>query len=144
MSEPIQRTLSIDATPDAVISVLTDFADYPNWQKEIVATEITERDDQDRPVRVIMSTAAMGMTSRAELAVNYHDDGVEWHLVQGDMMTQNDTRWTVRPNSLGGTDAELQMELAIKWNLPPFMMKQIITKGVNDNLKAVKKVAEGA
>lgn len=144
MSDPVNRTLSIAATPERVIAVVTDFDDYPNWQKEIVATEVTKRDDQDRPLRVIMSTAAMGMTSRAELEITHHDDGVEWHLVEGDMMTKNDSRWTVTANSEGGTDAKLEMELAIKWNLPAFMMTQIITKGVNDNLKAVKRVAEDA
>ncbi len=144
MSEPVKRTLSIDAPPDRVLAVITDFDDYPNRQKEVEQTEILDRDEQGRPVRVSMLTGAMGMKASSEIGVSYHDDGLEWHLLTGDMMTQNDSRWVLRANEEGGTDVDLQMTLGLKWDLPDFMMKQIITKGVNDNLKAVQRVAESA
>jgi uncharacterized membrane protein len=142
MSDPVQRTLTIAAPPERVLAVVTDFADYPNWQKEIVSTEIVKRDERDRPLRVRMLTAAMGMKANSEIELKYHDDGVGWSLVEGDMMTQNDSRYWLRPNDSGGTDVDLEMTLGLKWNLPDFMMTQIITKGINDNLKAVKRVAE--
>lgn len=142
MSESVRRTLTIAAPPERVLSVVTDFEDYPNWQKEVESTEIVERDDQGRPLRVKMVTAAMGATMNSEIALTYADDGVEWHLVSGDMMTRNDTKYVLRGNGDGGTDVDLEMVLGLKLKLPDFMMKQIITKGVNDNLKAIKKVAE--
>lgn len=142
MAEPVQRTLTIAATPERVLAVVTDFDDYPNWQKEIEATEILKRDEQGRPLRVAMVTAAMGMKSNSEIELEYTGSGVTWHLVSGDMMTQNDSTYVLRANG-DKTDVELEMTIGLTWNLPDFMMKQIITKGVNDNLKAIKRVAEG-
>lgn len=144
MAEPVRRTLTIAAPPDRVLSVVTDFDDYPKWQKEIESTETVERDDQGRPVRVKMVTVAMGTKMHSEIALTYHDDGVEWHLLSGDMLVQNDTRYVLKGNGDGGTDVDLEMVLGLKLKLPEFMMKQIITKGVNDNLKAIKKVSETA
>jgi hypothetical protein len=45
-------------------------------------------------------------------------------------------------NGNGGTDLQLEMTIGLKWNLPPFMIKQIVTKGINDQLKAIKRIAE--
>lgn len=142
MVEPIRRTLTISAPPERVLSVVTDFENYPAWQKEVEAAEVLERDEQGRPLRAKMTAVAMGMKTSYEIAVTYNDGGLEWHLVEADSMTQNDTKYAARENGTGGTDLDCEMLLGLKFNLPEFMMKQIIAKGVNDNLKTIKKAAE--
>ncbi len=142
MTEPVQRTLTIGASPERVLAVITDFEAYPSWQKEIESTSIVQRDESGRPAQVAMVTAAMGMKANSQIALTYGTQEVSWTLVSGDMMTQNDAHYVLRGNSAGGTDVDLQMAIGLKWNLPEFMMKQVITKGINDNLKAIKRVAE--
>jgi hypothetical protein len=58
------------------------------------------------------------------------------------MTTQQDALYVFNPNSNGGTDLELEMAIGLKWNLPSFMINQLVTKGINDNLKAIKRLAE--
>jgi hypothetical protein len=58
------------------------------------------------------------------------------------MMTQNESRYRLSSNPAGGTDVDLEMQLALKWNLPAFMIKKLITDGINSNLEAIKRIAE--
>jgi uncharacterized membrane protein len=142
MDEPIRRTMTIAAPPDLVAAIVADFDSYPKWQKEIVEVQVIERDADDRASYVRMKTEAMGMQTTNEIAVQYSPDKIEYHLVKGDMTTQQDALYVFNPNQSGGTDLELEMAIGLKWNLPAFMINQIVTKGINDNLKAIKRLAE--
>lgn len=142
MPDPVKRTLTMHATPDRILQVVTDFANYPNLQKEVESAEVVAADEAGRPVQVKMTTAAMGQRATSEIALEYFDEGVRWHLLNGDMMTQNDSEWVIKDNGDGSSNVDLTMALDLKWPLPAFMLSQIITKGVNDNLKAVQRLAE--
>ncbi|MGH3969568.1 MAG: SRPBCC family protein [Mycobacterium sp.] len=142
MDEPIRRTMTIAAPPERVAAIVADFEAYPKWQKEVVSAEVVERDASDRASHVRMKTEAMGMQTTTEIAVEYGTDKIEYHLVKGDMTTQQDALYVFNRNMTGGTDLELEMAIGLKWSLPPFMIKQIVNKGINDNLKAIKRLAE--
>jgi len=142
MDEPLRRTMTIAAPPERVAAIVADFDSYPKWQKEVVSIQVVERDERDRARHVRMRTEAMGMQTTTEIAVDYDTDKIEYHLVKGDMTTQQDALYVFNPNQTGGTDLELEMAIGLKWNLPPFMIKQLVTKGINDNLKAIKRLAE--
>ncbi|MFI8975277.1 SRPBCC family protein [Nocardia asteroides] len=142
MLEPVRRTLSIAASPERVLAVIADFEDYPNRQREFESVTIVERDDQERATKVEMVTVAAGAKVGSAIAVNYFDDGLEWHLVSGDALTKNDARYVLRPNG-DGTDLDLEMVLGLKLSIPDFMLKPVIAKGVWDALKGIKKAAEG-
>lgn len=141
-ADPVKRTLTMHASPERILEVVTDFDNYPKLQKEIEQASITARDGDGRPTRVAMVTGAMGQKSSSEIEVSYVESGVTWHLLSGDMMTQNDAEWHLSGNDDGTTDVDLTMAISLKWPLPKFMLSQIITKGVNDNLKAVQRLAE--
>lgn len=142
MSDPQHRTMTIAAAPDRVAAIVADFDAYPTWQKEVKAVDVMERDASERATRVQMTTEAMGMSSTNEIEVAYDTDKIEYHLVKGDMTTQQDAVFVFKHNGNGGTDLQLEMTIGLKWNLPPFMIKQIVTKGINDQLKAIKRIAE--
>jgi ribosome-associated toxin RatA of RatAB toxin-antitoxin module len=141
---PIERSVTIAAPVDKVAGVISQFEEYPNWQKEVEAVEVLERDDQGRPVSVRMRTAAMGMKASYVSKVTYTPESIHMQLVEGDMMTANDTKYQLRGNDSGGTELELLMSLELKWNLPEFMLKQITNKAVNDLLASVRRLSEAA
>lgn len=140
--QTVRQAITIAASTDDVLAVVTDFDAYPSWQSEVEQAAVTTRDAQARPLRVTMVTAAMGMKSFAEIELEYLEDGVKWHLVDGNMLSRNDCEYRLRANSGGGTDVELTMSLALKINLPDFVMKHIVTKGISENLSAIKRAAE--
>jgi uncharacterized membrane protein len=144
MPASVDRTVTIDASPEAVLAVITDFEQYPSWQKDVDSAVITGRDDQGRPTRVTITTAAMGMKVEAPVEVKYGENQMEYHLIEpGSIAVQQDAFYVLTPVGTG-TELNLKMEVDLKWNVPVFMMNQLITKGVNDNLKAVKRVAEAS
>lgn len=144
MSASVDRTLAIAASPEIVLGVICDFEQYPVWQKDVASAEIHDRDDQGRPSKVTLTTAAMGMTIPALVAVTYGENQMEYHLTEpGGIAVQQDAYYVLTPTP-EGTELHLKMEVDLKWNVPAFMMNQLITKGVNDNLKAIKLVAEAS
>lgn len=84
------------------------------------------------------------MKSGLEIAVRYSEQGIAWSPVQGDMMTKNDTTYVLTGNSSAVTDVELTLETEMKMKVPDFMVNKVITKGVDDTLKAIKQRAESS
>ncbi len=143
MPASTERTAIIAATPEKVMSVVTDFESYPSWQKEVQDALVHARDEQDRPIKVTITTVAMGMTVNALLDVTYGENTMDYTLAQvTDMTIQQDAHYVLTPQPDGTTELTLTMAVDLKWNVPEFMLKQLISKGVNDNIKAVKRVAE--
>lgn len=136
--------MAIAAPPERVLAVICDFEQYPNWQKDVASAEIHDRDELGRPSRVTITTAAMGMTVEAPVAVTYGQNKMEYHLTEPTgIAIQQDAYYLLTPVE-EGTELNLRMEVDLKWSVPAFMMNQLITKGVNDNLNAVKRVAEAS
>lgn len=143
MSQPVSRKSTIDASPAAILAVLTDVGAYPRWQKEVETAEILATDDQGRPQTVRMDVSAMGMKAGYTLDYTYPADNVlAWKLVDGDMITANDATYTMTDNGDGTTDLNVEMLLGVKWKLPDFMIDQMIQKAVNDYIKGIKALAE--
>jgi ribosome-associated toxin RatA of RatAB toxin-antitoxin module len=134
--------MAIAATPERVEQIVADFDSYPTWQKEVVAIAVLERDANERATRVEMTTEAMGMSTTNEISIAYDTHKIEYHLVKGDMTTTQDAVYLFTPNDGGGTDLELEMAVGLKWKLPPFMINRIVTKGIDDQLDAIKRIAE--
>ncbi len=143
MAQTVEKTAKISAAPERVLEVLADFESYPDWQASIVSAEVKARDSQGRPTQVALGTAAMGMTVNALLDVTHGDGTLSYSLNEpGELLTQQDVNYVATANAAGGTDLRLTMVLDVKLKLPDFMVKQLVTKGVNDNIKGAKKIAE--
>lgn len=144
MAQTVERSVKVEASPERVLQVLSDFESYPSWQSAIVSTVVEERDDQNRPVAVTMDTTAMGMTVSALLDVTYGENVLEYGLREpGPLLSQQDIRYELSPDGADGTDLKLIMVLDVQLKLPSFVVKQLVTKGVNDNIRGAKKIAEG-
>lgn len=142
MDEPIRRSITVAAKPERVLEILTDFSAYPNWQNDIEAAEIIARDEQGRPSRVKLAMVAMGIKSGLEISVRYPEEGIAWSLIHGDMMTHNETTYVVKENVSSGTEVALEMAIELKMKVPTFLVKQFISKGINESLQAIKQRAE--
>jgi uncharacterized membrane protein len=86
MADETTGSITIDAPPSRIMAVISDFAAYPQWVSEIKTAEITKTDGEGRPLRVAFTIDAAIVKDRYELEYDWRgDNGVSWHLVQGQM-----------------------------------------------------------
>ncbi len=139
----VSKSLAVSAPAETILAIVLDVEAYPEWQKEVQKAVIEERDDQGRPARATMSVSAMGQEASYTVVYDYpNDKTVQYHLVEGDTMTKNDATFAVSDGQDGASELTVEMDLALTWNLPEFMITQVTLKGVKDMLRGIKKQAE--
>jgi ribosome-associated toxin RatA of RatAB toxin-antitoxin module len=142
MSDSITETSVIEASVEKVWSVILDVEAYPSWQKEMQHVEILTKDDQGRPATVKFDVSAMGQKAGYTLAFSYPDEStIETHLTDGDMIIKQDQLYRLSP-AAAGTSLEYTLDIGIKWQVPDFMLKAIINKGIKGNLGGIKSQSE--
>lgn len=144
MPDSVSKSGVVKAPADRVLAAITNVADYANWQKEIDAVEVVKEDGEGRPLLAKFTVNAMGMQAHYSTVFEYGPGKIDWELEEGDLMTTNTAHFVVTDNDDGTSKLDVEMLLDIKYKLPDFMISQMITKGVNDYLRGVTRIAEGA
>ena len=78
-----ERSVEIEAPPQACFDALVDFESYPEWQSAVGSAEILDRGDA---VRVAFQIDAK--VKKVSYVLDYHLDGPEhlsWDYVEGDV-----------------------------------------------------------
>jgi carbon monoxide dehydrogenase subunit G len=115
MADQSTQSITIDATPDAVMAVIADFANYPVWTGSVKKAEVLEADADGRAKRVAFSLDAGVIRDEYELEYQWSQDTkVEWNLVSGRMMRSQQGSYVLQPDG-GGTlvTYSLTVDLAI-------------------------------
>jgi hypothetical protein len=144
MSNQVTSTSTINANPDKVRAAILDLEGYPAWQREMKSVVIKERDGEGRPKTVVFDVAVAGQSAGYTLEFSYPADNViSSTLTEGSLITKQDQTYTLTEVS-GGTEMVYTLDIAVKWDIPDFMLNAIIKKGVKTNTSGVKKNAEAA
>ncbi|MCB9521810.1 MAG: SRPBCC family protein [Myxococcales bacterium] len=136
-----RHTVEIDAPPDRVYALITDFPAYPGFVPNQSATTVLSHDgDAQWRVRFELSVARK---------LNYVLDlqgtpgeRLEWRLVEGDMMKANEGRWILQPLPGGRTQATYELEVALKGFVPRSVSRLLIERTLPANMQAFKEEAE--
>jgi carbon monoxide dehydrogenase subunit G len=115
MADQSTQSITIDATPDAVMAVIADFANYPVWTGSVKKAEVLETDVDGRAKRVAFSLDAGVIRDEYELEYQWSQDTrVEWNLVSGRMMRSQQGSYVLQADG-GGTlvTYSLTVDLAI-------------------------------
>lgn len=77
----------VDASPDAVYNVVTDFEHYDGWVTDLKRIEVLTRDDQGRPLEVEFRAAAFGRSTTYTLRYDYSKapKQLSWRQIEGDL-----------------------------------------------------------
>ena len=146
MAEQTEGEIDINATPEDILEVITDFEAYPQWAQGVKKAEVKKTDSQGRPTEVYMEVGQMGFNASYTLTYKYKakNGGLSW--------TSKDASGAVK--SLKGeydleeTDEEtthvtyrMTVEPAVK--LPGMVRKQAERMVVGTALGGLKKRVEG-
>lgn len=81
MADQASSSITINASPEAVLAVIRDVESYPTWAKAI-SKAVIEEQGPDGPKKVTFALSASGMSDEYTLLYDWKADGVTWSLVE--------------------------------------------------------------
>jgi ribosome-associated toxin RatA of RatAB toxin-antitoxin module len=134
----------IDAPPEKVLGVLTDFAHYPEWQSGVVACTVKEKDDDGRGALVELRYDAR-ITKIRYTARYWYDlehGRMGFDLVEGDLK-QCSGRYTVVALAGGGSRVSIDITTEVAFYIPGPVKKLIRDQSVRAAVRDLKRRVEG-
>ncbi|MFE0720607.1 SRPBCC family protein [Streptomyces rochei] len=144
MAEHTSSSITIEAAPADVMSVIADFARYPDWTGEVKEAEVLASDAQGRAEQVRLVMDAGAIKDDQTLAYTWTGDHeVSWTLVKSQMLRSLDGFYLLKPV---GTGTEVTYRLTVDVKIPMLgMIKRKAEKVIIDRaLAGLKKRVESA
>lgn len=144
MAEKLRDNIDIEATPEAIFAVATDFDAYPEWNANINETRVVDTDAEGRPVKVWFKVDAKIRTVEYTLAYDYSDAprSFSWDLVSGDVKELKGSYTFDAFDEV--TDVEYEMQIDPGFPIPGFLKKQAERQIARAALGDLKKRVEGS
>ncbi|MEE1928700.1 SRPBCC family protein [Streptomyces sp. TRM 70351] len=146
MAEHTRSSTTIDAEPAEVMSVIADFARYPEWTGEVKEAEVLTTDAQGRAEQVRLLLDAGAIRDEHTLVYTWHGPHeVSWTLSTSQMLRALDGSYQLAPAGSGRTEVTYQLTVDVK--IPMLGMikrkaEKVIIDRALDGLK--KRVESGA
>jgi len=118
MADTSTQSIVIDAPPERVLAVITDFPRYPEWVGAVKTIEVVEEYEDGYASQVRFVLDAGPFVDEYTLQYEYAEDlsRIEWHLVApSKMQKQQDGSYDVVANGAGGSTVTytLAVELSV-------------------------------
>ena len=130
-------TIFVAAEPSAVMSVIADFANYPQWVSFLKAVEVIDSDATGRAMTVRFVLDAGVIVDDYTLAYTWLDDEVNWHLVSGTSIKAMDGSYRLRPSATG-TDVDYALTIDVDVPLLPILKRKAEQVLIDTALRALK------
>jgi ribosome-associated toxin RatA of RatAB toxin-antitoxin module len=81
------ESIVVNAAPEVVYSVVTNFPDYVNWVSDLKDVTVLESDSAGRPLEVEFRAAAYGRSTTYTLRYDYSrsPEQLNWSQTRGDI-----------------------------------------------------------
>jgi ribosome-associated toxin RatA of RatAB toxin-antitoxin module len=149
MADSVSESIKINATPEEVMAVIADLADYPNWSDGFTGVEIiTTHDDGGAKDASFSIATPLGKDTYEISYVWTGNDAVRWTLNSDDagkpkssMMKKLIGSYTLRADG-DGTKVTYELEIDPKIPMMGFMKKKAAATIVDQALNGLKKRVE--
>lgn len=150
MAESVSESIKINASPEEVMAVIADLADYPNWSDGFTSVEIITTHDDGAAKDAAFSIATPVGKDVYEISYVWSGaESVSWRLNADDagkpkssMMKKLIGSYTLQPDG-DGTKVTYQLEIDPKIPMMGFMKKKAAATIVDQALHGLKKRVEG-
>lgn len=87
MAQRATESIVVNASPETVYRVVTDFENYASWVSDLKRINVLERDTEGRPLEVEFRAAAFGRSTVYTLRYDYSraPRQLNWHQTEGDL-----------------------------------------------------------
>lgn len=114
MAEQTQSSITIQASADAVMSVIADLPAYPQWSDGITQVVVLS-ESGGRPKTARFELASGPIKDTYELSYDWRgDDHVAWQLLRGDMLRAMDGSYDLFEREPGQTEVRYRLVVDVK------------------------------
>ena len=136
----IEEKMNFAAPKDVVMSVITDYARYPEFLPEIYQVIEVSRDGATAVVEFQIEVL---MKIAYELRITEsRPDSISWVLEDSKVLTVNDGSWTLTEKDDGTTDVVYGLRLELKGRIPTSVSDQLTGKALPETLERFRARAE--
>ncbi len=142
MTERASDDILVNAPPDLIMGIITDYESYPQWSSNIKDVEVRQSDGQGRATQVWYHVDARVMDVNYTLAYEYPDEHrLTWSLVEGEQLRQLDGEYLLSPEG-DATRVHYSLEVDTTLPLPGFLKKRAQKQIMETGLDELKRRAE--
>jgi ribosome-associated toxin RatA of RatAB toxin-antitoxin module len=135
--------MAVNASPEVVYQVVTDFEHYTDWVSDLKKIEVLERDALGRPIDVEFRAAAFGRSTTYALHYDYSraPDVLTWHQTSGDLTSVLHGEYRFEPQA-NGTLLTYDLEVELLVPIPSFIKSRAAYRIQTQALRELKARAE--
>jgi len=134
-----RKSVEIQASPEQIMDVLTDFESYPTFLPEIKHTELLETDGQEWEVKFTVDVIRhLDYTLRL---IKVSDTVLKWSLVEG-VFRSNEGSWELQSLSQCVTLATYDIEIEIGMYVPGNILRSLVDNALGETLHRFKLESE--
>jgi uncharacterized membrane protein len=143
MSQRASESITVNAPPAVVYSVVTAFAEYPSWVNDLKAVTVVASDDAGRALDVEFRAAAFGRSSTYTLRYDYakEPEVLSWSQVKGDLTARLDGLYRFELAG-AGTLVHYELEVDLLVPIPGFVKTRAAQRIIAQALRELKARAE--
>jgi ribosome-associated toxin RatA of RatAB toxin-antitoxin module len=133
----------VNAPPEVVYRVVTDFEHYVDWVSDLKRIDVLERDAQGRPLEVEFRAAAFGRSTTYALHYDYSraPEVLTWHQASGDLTESLNGQYRFEPIP-EGTRLTYDLEVELLVPIPAFVKSRAASRIQTQALRELKTQAE--
>ena len=143
MAQRATETIVVNAPPEVVYAVVTDFLDYAHWVSDLKDITILESDIAGRPLEVEFRAAAYGRSTTYALRYDYSraPEQLNWSQTRGDITESLEGHYRFEPAG-AGTKVTYDLEVELLVPIPAFVKSRAAQRIQTQALRELKAQAE--
>jgi ribosome-associated toxin RatA of RatAB toxin-antitoxin module len=137
------ETTIVNAPPEVVYRVVTDFEHYVDWVSDLKKIDVIERDTEGRPLDVEFRAAAFGRSTTYTLHYDYSraPEVLAWHQTKGDLTASLSGQYRFEP-APEGTQLTYDLEVELLVPIPTFVKARAAQRIQTQALRELKSEVE--
>ena len=143
MAQRATESIVVNAPPEVVYRVVTDFANYASWVSDLKRIEVLESDAAGRPLEVEFRAAAFGRSTTYALRYDYSraPEQLSWTQTHGDLTETLQGQYRFEPDERG-TKVTYDLEVELLVPIPTFVKSRAAQRIQTQALRELKAQAE--
>lgn len=143
MAQRATETITVDAPPQRVYDVVTDFEHYDAWVSDLKRIDVLTRDELGRALEVEFRAAAFGRSTTYTLHYDYSQapDQLAWHQIEGDLTETLNGRYRFEADG-DETLVTYDLEVELLVPIPTFIKSRAAYRIQTQALRELKAQAE--